>query len=84
MASIHPNRHPVRDLFSAHNFDVDIDIALPPPLQSASTTSSVGSVDASSRNNSTLSTTSSSTVMNNSGGSRPLSLEDYKRRKGLI
>uniref|UniRef100_A0A9J2PBC0 Uncharacterized protein n=1 Tax=Ascaris lumbricoides TaxID=6252 RepID=A0A9J2PBC0_ASCLU len=71
-------RHPVQDLFSAHNFDVDVDIALPPTAPTSSNTPSLNSVELGSRQTSTLAHSSIG------GGSRPLSLEDYKRRKGLI
>ncbi|VDM43385.1 unnamed protein product [Toxocara canis] len=71
-------RHPVQDLFSAHNFDVDVDIALPPTVQTTSSTPSLNSVEISSRHHSSLAHSSVGS------GSRPLSLEDYKRRKGLI
>ncbi|MCP9264453.1 Rna polymerase-associated protein rtf1-like protein [Dirofilaria immitis] len=71
---------PVSDLFNAHNFDVDIDIAIPAAMTLSSSTPSLSSMDVSSRhpglsnNRSTM----------NRGSSRPLSLEDYKRRKNLF
>ncbi|CAG9533376.1 unnamed protein product [Cercopithifilaria johnstoni] len=71
---------PVSDLFNAHNFDVDIDIAIPAVMTLSSNDPSLSSMDVNSRhpglgnNRSTISR----------GSSRPLSLEDYKRRKNLL
>ncbi|VBB32491.1 unnamed protein product [Acanthocheilonema viteae] len=71
---------PVSDLFNAHNFDVDIDIAIPAAMALSSSAPSLSSMDVNSRhpglgsNRSTIS----------KGSSRPLSLEDYKRRKNLL
>ncbi|KAM3716543.1 RNA polymerase-associated protein [Dirofilaria immitis] len=70
---------PVSDLFNAHNFDVDIDIAIPAAMTLSSSTPSLSSMDVSSRhpglsnNRSTM----------NRGSSRPLSLEDYKRQEKI-
>ncbi|VDN06335.1 unnamed protein product [Thelazia callipaeda] len=72
---------PVSDLFNAHNFDVDIDIAIP---VAAMTVTSISSSINSTESNLRQSESGSSRAISNRGSSRPISLEDYKRRKGLI
>ncbi|MFH4975454.1 hypothetical protein AB6A40_002163 [Gnathostoma spinigerum] len=67
----------VDDLFSAHDFDVDLDIAIPAVHPPMVPTSSIDSLDSSHRSSS-----SSHPLL--SSGSRPISLEDYKRRRGLL
>uniref|UniRef100_A0AAF5RVC4 Uncharacterized protein n=1 Tax=Wuchereria bancrofti TaxID=6293 RepID=A0AAF5RVC4_WUCBA len=71
---------PVSDLFNAHNFDVDIDIAIPAPMTLSSSAPSLTSMDVNSRYPGLGSNRSAI----NRGSSRPLSLEDYKRRKNLL
>ncbi|VDD86719.1 unnamed protein product [Enterobius vermicularis] len=67
------------DLFKAHDFDLDLDIVLPLFISAlAPGTTSVASLDADVRN------ASSSAPALASRSSRPLSIEDYKRRKGLL
>ncbi|VDO46364.1 unnamed protein product [Onchocerca flexuosa] len=71
---------PVSDLFNAHNFDVDIDIAIPAAVTLSSSASSLNSMDVNSRHAGLGNNRSAI----NRGSSRPLSLEDYKRRKNLL
>uniref|UniRef100_A0A0R3S4N3 CCDC50_N domain-containing protein n=1 Tax=Elaeophora elaphi TaxID=1147741 RepID=A0A0R3S4N3_9BILA len=71
---------PVSDLFNAHNFDVDIDIAIPATMTLSSNAPSFSSMDVNSRHPGL--SNNRSTI--NRGSSRPLSLEDYKRRKNLL
>ncbi|VDK82250.1 unnamed protein product [Litomosoides sigmodontis] len=67
---------PVSDLFNAHNFDVDIDIAIPAAITLSSNASSLSSMDVNSRHASLGSNRGTASR----GSSRPLSLEDYKRQ----
>uniref|UniRef100_A0A915PY43 Uncharacterized protein n=1 Tax=Setaria digitata TaxID=48799 RepID=A0A915PY43_9BILA len=71
---------PVSDLFNAHNFDVDIDIAIPAAIPLSSNAPSFSSMDVNSRHPGL----SNNRPSVNRGSSRPLSLEDYKRRKNLL
>uniref|UniRef100_A0A8R1Y016 Uncharacterized protein n=1 Tax=Onchocerca volvulus TaxID=6282 RepID=A0A8R1Y016_ONCVO len=71
---------PVSDLFNAHNFDVDIDIAIPAAVTLSSSAPSLSSMDVNSRHPGLGNNRSAMSR----GSSRPLSLEDYKRRKNLL